>query len=130
LPANALFAYGVSRITRFHYLAPLGAAPLAFLMNRNRFESLPQAARDVIARHSGAWITERFIKAYGENNIQAMTDLESDPNRQVIMPPAAELEALHASFQRVFETWRMETPRNAELLALVEAEIARTRSGD
>jgi TRAP-type C4-dicarboxylate transport system substrate-binding protein len=38
MPANALFAYGASRITRFHYVAPL-----AFLMNRKRFESLPKA---------------------------------------------------------------------------------------
>jgi len=38
MPANALFAYGISRITRFHYDAPVGVAPLAFLMNRKRFE--------------------------------------------------------------------------------------------
>jgi TRAP-type C4-dicarboxylate transport system substrate-binding protein len=130
MPANALFAYGASRITRFHYVAPLGAAPLAFLMNRERFESLPKAAQEVIAKHSGDWTADRFIKAYGASNAQAMADLESDPNRQVIMPSAAELDALHASFQTTFEQWRKENPRNAELFALVEAEIARARSAN
>src|ERR1700724_1193680 len=38
MPPNTLFADGVSRITRFHYAAPLGAAPLVFLMNRKKFE--------------------------------------------------------------------------------------------
>jgi TRAP-type C4-dicarboxylate transport system substrate-binding protein len=130
MPANTLFAYGVSRITRFHYVAPLGAAPLAFLMNRKRFESLPKAVQEVIARHCGEWTAERFIKAYDASNAQAMTELQSDPNRQVIMPPPAELDTLQASFRTTFEQWRRETPRNAALLALVEAEIARARSGD
>jgi TRAP-type C4-dicarboxylate transport system substrate-binding protein len=130
MPANTLFAYGVSRITRFHYVAPLGAAPLAFLMNRKTFESLPKAAQDVIARHSGEWTAERFITYYDASNAQAMTDLQSDPNRQVIMPPPAELDALNGSFQPAVEQWRKEDPRHAELLKLVEAEIARARSGD
>src|SRR5258708_3339919 len=130
MPANALFAYGVSRITRFHYVAPLGAAPLAFLMNRKRFESLPKAAQEVIASYSGEWAAERFIKYYDASNAQAMTDLQSDPNRQVITPSPAELDALHASFQTMSEHWRKENPRNGELLDLVEAEIARARSGD
>jgi TRAP-type C4-dicarboxylate transport system substrate-binding protein len=130
MPANALFAYGVSRITRFHYVAPLGAAPLAFLMNRKRFESLPKAARDVIARHSGEWTADRFIKYYDASNAQAMSELKSDPNRQVIMPPPAELDAMQDSIQATFEQWRQENPRNATLLALVKAEVARARSGD
>jgi TRAP-type C4-dicarboxylate transport system substrate-binding protein len=130
MPANALFAYGVSRITRFHYVAPLGAAPLAFLMNRKTFESLPQAAKDVIVRHSGEWTAERFIKSYDANNVQAMADLQSDPNRQVIVPPQAELDALHASFHTTFQTWRKENPQDAELLERVETEIAKVRSGD
>jgi TRAP-type C4-dicarboxylate transport system substrate-binding protein len=130
MPANTLFAYGVSRITRFHYVASLGAAPLAFLMNRKRFESLPKAVQNVIARHSGEWAAERFITYYDASNAQAMTDLQSEPNRQVIMPPPAELAALDASFQTTFEQWRKENPRNAELLTMVKAEIARVRSGD
>jgi TRAP-type C4-dicarboxylate transport system substrate-binding protein len=130
MPANALFAYGVSRITRFHYAAPLGAAPLAFLMNRKSFDSLPKAAQDVIVRHSGEWTAERFIKAYEASNVQAMADLQSDPNRRVIIPSQAELDALQASFQTASEKWRDENPHNAALHKLVESEIAGVRSAE
>jgi TRAP-type transport system periplasmic protein len=130
MPPNALFAYGVSRITRYHYVAPLGAAPLAFLMNRKKLESLPKAGQDVIRKFSGEWTAARFIETYDANNVQAMNDLKSDPNRQVTTPPRAELDTLQATFQTVFEKWRMESPRNLELLKLVEAEIAKVRSGD
>jgi TRAP-type C4-dicarboxylate transport system substrate-binding protein len=130
MPPNALFAYGASRITRFHYVAPLGAAPLAFLMNRKKLESLPKAGQDVIRKYSGEWTAARFVESYDANNIQAMNDLQSDPNRHVITPPRSELDTLQATFQTVFEKWRKESPRNLELWNLVETEIARVRSGD
>jgi TRAP-type transport system periplasmic protein len=130
MPANALFAYGISRITRFHYDAPLGVAPLAFLMNRKRFENLPKAGQDVIRKFSGEWTAARFVEYYDANNVQAMNDLRSDPNRQLIMPPRAELDALQAIFRTALEKWSEESPRNHELLKLVETEIAKVRSGD
>jgi TRAP-type C4-dicarboxylate transport system substrate-binding protein len=127
---NSLFAYGVSRMTKYHYIAPLGGAPLAFLMNRSKFESLPRAGQDAIRKFSGDWTTVRFVDAYEANNIQGMNDLKSDPNRQVIVPPRAELDALQATFETVFDKWRMESPRNLALLKLMETEIAKVRAGD
>jgi len=130
MPPNALFAYGVSRITRFHYVAPLGAAPLAFLMNRKAFESLPKSGQDVIRKYSGEWAAARFVETYDANNVQAMNDLKSEPNRQVILPARSELDTLQATFQSGMQQWRQESPRNAQLLKLVETEIAKARSGD
>jgi len=134
MPPNALFGFGVSRITRFHYVAPLGAAPVALLMNRKRFESLPKAGQDAIRKYSGEWTAARYIETFDAKSIQAMKDLRSDPNRQVITPPQSELDTLQATFQMVLERWRTESPRNLELLKLVEAEIAKVRlerrSGD
>jgi TRAP-type C4-dicarboxylate transport system substrate-binding protein len=127
---NSLFGYGVSRITRFHYDAPLGAAPLAFLMNRKKFESLPKAGQDVIRKYSGEGSTARFIDSYDAKNVQAMNDLKSDPNRLLIVPPRAELDALQAIFRTTTEKWSAESPRNHELLKLAESEIAKVRSGD
>jgi TRAP-type C4-dicarboxylate transport system substrate-binding protein len=126
---NALFAYGVSRITRFHYVAPLGAAPLAFLMNRKKFESLPKAGQDAIRKYSGEWTAARFVETYDASNVQAMNDLRSDPNRQLIVPPRSELDTLQAIFQTGFEKWRDESPRNMELWKLVESGIAKVRAG-
>jgi TRAP-type C4-dicarboxylate transport system substrate-binding protein len=129
MPANALFAYGVSRITRFHYVAPLGAAPLLFLMNRKKLESLPTAGQDAIRKFSGEATVARFAETYDANNARAMNDLKSDPNRVLIVPPRPELDMLQATFQDVLEKWRDENSRNMELWRLVETEIARLRTG-
>jgi TRAP-type C4-dicarboxylate transport system substrate-binding protein len=125
---GALFAYGISRVTSFHYIAPLGAAPLVILMNRKKFESLPQVGQDAIRKYSGEWVAERFIAAYDANNNQALDSLKADPNRQVIFPPQAELDELRAVFRTVIEGWRSKSPRNSELLRLVDTEIARLRA--
>jgi TRAP-type C4-dicarboxylate transport system substrate-binding protein len=129
MPPNALFAYGVSRITRFHYVAPLGAAPLAFLMNRKKFESLPKAGQDLIRKFSGEAIVPRFVETYDANNVQAMNDLKSDSNRALIVPPRSELDTLQATFAAGLEKWRDQNPHNMELWNLVQAEITRLRAG-
>lgn len=130
MPANAAFAYGVSRITRFHYAAPLGAAPLAFVMNRKRFESLPTAAQRVIRKHSGEWTAAHFIEVYDANNARAMTDLASNANRRVISPSPADLHELQTAFRVVFEKWRNDNPGNQHLLSMVETEVANARAGN
>jgi TRAP-type C4-dicarboxylate transport system substrate-binding protein len=126
---NSLVAYGVSRITRFHYDAPLGAAPLAFLMNRRKFESLPKAAQDVIRKYSGEGTAARFIDIYDAGNVQAMNALRSDSNRQVIEPPRAELETLRTMFAAGMDGWSKESPGNTQLRELVQTQIAKLRSG-
>jgi TRAP-type transport system periplasmic protein len=130
LSPNALFAYGAARITRYHYDVSLGAAPLALLMNRQKFASLPQAGQDVIRKYSGEAAVAGFITAYNASNLQAMNDLRSDANRRVITPSASDLEVLHAVFKHSIETWRNERPRNLQLANAVKAEIAKLRSGD
>jgi hypothetical protein len=59
-----------------------------------------------------------------------MDELRSDPNRRVIVPLRSELDMLQTMFQAAIETWRRDSPRNAQLLELVETEIAKERSGD
>ncbi len=129
MPPNTLLAYGVSRITRFHYDAPLGATPLAFLMNRQKFESLPKAAQDVIREYSGEAAAARFIDMYDASNVAAMNDLRSDPNRRVIAPSRSDLETLQTVFHSGFEQWSRESPQNMELRNRLEREIATLRSG-
>jgi hypothetical protein len=83
----------------------------------------------VIRKFSGEVTTARFIETFDVSDIQAMNDLKSDPNRQLIVPPRSELDTLQAIFQTGFEKWRSESPRNMELWKLVETGIAKARAG-
>jgi TRAP-type C4-dicarboxylate transport system substrate-binding protein len=128
MPPGSLFDYGISRMTKYHYVSPIGAAPLNFLMNRAKFESLPTAGQDAIRRHSGGWVAAQFVDAYAARNSAAMSQLQADPMRKVIFPPQAELASAKDAFQTMIEAWAAKSPRNSELLRLAEAEIAKFRA--
>jgi len=48
LPPAMLFEFGVGRVTSHHYLLNISVASLALVMNRKKFDALPEAAQDII----------------------------------------------------------------------------------
>jgi len=55
--------------------------------------------------------------------------LQADPKHTVVFPTQAELDAMQPAFKSVVDAWAARSPRNKELLALVQAEIAAVRAG-
>jgi hypothetical protein len=47
----------------------------------------------------------------------------------VIFPSPVDANRLHAAFRMIVEEWAAQSARNQALLELVEAEIAKLRSG-
>jgi TRAP-type C4-dicarboxylate transport system substrate-binding protein len=125
---QALFDFGISRVTRYHYFAPLGGIPLTLLMSRKKFDSLSAAAQEIIRKHSGEWLAKRFIDIDEPSSLAATEHLKSDSARKVIFPVQSDLDVIHAASRQVTEKWLLERPHNRELLAMVEAEIGKIRS--
>ena len=46
-PPSMLFEFGIGRVTSHHYMIPLGGAPTALVMNRQKFASLPPQAQAI-----------------------------------------------------------------------------------
>jgi TRAP-type C4-dicarboxylate transport system substrate-binding protein len=128
MPPGSRVAYGISRITRYHYAASLGGAPLNFLMNRARFESLPRAAQDAIRKYSGRWTAARFIEAYNANNEAAMARFKADGARSVVEPSPADADTLRDAFNQVVGSWTASDARHAELLEILRMEIDKARA--
>jgi TRAP-type C4-dicarboxylate transport system substrate-binding protein len=128
MPPGSLFEYGIARLTTYHYVSPIGAAPLNLVMNRKTFESLPSAGQDAIRKFSGNWPANRYINAYVARNNSAMAQLESDSLRRMIFPSRTELESTRTTFKTVVATWAASNPRHSELLTLMETEIAKLRA--
>jgi TRAP-type C4-dicarboxylate transport system substrate-binding protein len=125
---QALVEFGVARVTSHHYMLRLGTAPLAILMNRKKFESLPNAAQDLIRKYSGEWLAARYIEAYDAKTNPIVEQLKSDPKRTVTLPSQADLDTAQAAFKTVMQEWQARNPHNLKLLMAVEAEIATLRS--
>jgi TRAP-type C4-dicarboxylate transport system substrate-binding protein len=124
-----LIEFGISRVAAHHYLLGIGAAPLAVVMMRTKFDSLPKSSQNIIRKFSGEWTAERFIATYAAENKLAIEQLRSDSNRKVVTPSPADRDQANAAFRAVIEKWLSEDPRNRELLTKVEIEISKIRSG-
>lgn len=120
--------FGIGRVTSYHYMLRTSVGPLVLLMNRKKFESLPESAQSIIRRYSGEWAVTRFADGYDVLNMQAVDRWKGDSRRKVITPTPSELDRASASFQTVIGDWAAKDSHHRKLLRLAEMEIVRYRS--
>jgi TRAP-type C4-dicarboxylate transport system substrate-binding protein len=128
VPPAMLFEYGIGRVASYHYLLDIGAAPLALVMNRKKFDSLPQPAQDIIRKYSGEWPVARYLEADEAVSNQIMDQLTSNPRRKVIYPSQSDLDTAQLAFKSVIDEWVAKSSRNRELFEIAEKEIAKYRA--
>ena len=128
LPTLLLSNFNIARLVTHHYF--LGIAPIAgaLLMNRKKFEGLPQPAQEVIRKYSGEWAAARSIEMSRDMTDQTVNDLKSNPKRTVISASQSDLETAQVAFRSVTDAWLAEDARNPQLLKAAEAELAKLRS--
>lgn len=125
-----LFEFGISRVAAYHFFLGIGGSPLAVLMNRKKFESLPPQAQQIIRKYSGEWTAGRFIKNFGLVNVQMMEQLKSDPKRTVVIPSKSDMERADAAFRAVTDEAMDKSPHSRELLRAAKSEIAKLRASE
>jgi TRAP-type C4-dicarboxylate transport system substrate-binding protein len=124
----AIVDFGIDRVTSHDYLLPLGAGPLAVLMNRKKFDSLPKVAQDVIAKYSIRWIDDTYVRDLGQYNDELITKFKADPKRIVTSPSQADVASLQPIYQKVTAEWVAKSPGNAELLSKARELLAGIRA--
>lgn len=127
-PPSMLFEFGIGRVTSNHYMIQLGGAPVALVMNRKKFESLPPPAQAIIRKYSGQWLAERGSAGLAALDEQIVEQLRSDPRRKVTFLSPSDLESTQRIYASVVEDWAGKSAHNRELLGMVKAELAKMRS--
>jgi TRAP-type C4-dicarboxylate transport system substrate-binding protein len=127
-PAAIMNDFGISRVTSCRYLIRMGFPPLAILMNKKKFDSLPATGQDIIRNFSGGWVAARYAEAFEAANESVTKQFKSDPRRTTTLPSQADLDTAKAVFDSQIKDWQARNPRNAELLGAVETEIGKLRS--
>jgi TRAP-type C4-dicarboxylate transport system substrate-binding protein len=123
-----VFDFGLARVTSHHYFIRLGVVPLAVVMSRKKFESLPQAGQDAIRKHSMQWINQLYLDSMLEYDKSLVKKLQDDPKRKVVFPNAADQKAASAAFEPVIKAWAAKSPRHAEIYQATIAEIKKDRA--
>ena len=113
----AVIDFGIDRVTSHDYLIQLGANSFAVLMNRKKFESMPKAAQDVIAKYSPGWINDTYVKNLSAYNDELIKQFRADKKRTVVTPSEADQKVIKTVSEKVTADWAAKDPRNAQLLA-------------
>src|SRR5437868_8299806 len=124
-----LYDFGLDRVTSHHYFIRLGIVPLAIVMNRKVFESLPKAGQDAIRKYDMDYINKLYVDSMLEYDSSLVNKLQSDPKRKVVFPDAADQKAAQLAFEPVIKAWTARSPRHAEVYKALTAEIDKDRGG-
>ncbi len=73
---GGLFQFGTAGLAANHYLLGIGTAPLLVLMNRKKFDSLPEAAQVLIRKYSGERAAATWIELYGATEQRSLDNIE------------------------------------------------------
>ena len=122
-----MFDFGVDRVTKYDYFLPVGISSLTILMNKAKYESLPQNVREVLDKYSGDWVAQKFITDYGHYIDTLAARMKADPNRVITVATNDELAAAQQPFQQVIDDWIKKAPGNGALLDAVRAELVDIR---
>jgi TRAP-type C4-dicarboxylate transport system substrate-binding protein len=123
-PPPILSEYGIGRVTTNHFMIDLGGVPIALVMNRRKFESLPAAAQAVIRKYGGQWLSDYTVKSLTAWDHEVLAALEHDPKRTVVYPSAADEKAIQAAFDDVIREYAGSSDHSRALLARVRAMLA------
>jgi len=128
LPPAMLFEFGFGRVTSHHYMLNINVVPLALVMNRKKFDSLPEQAKDIIRKHSGDWPLASFLQSGATVTSQVMEQLASNSHRKIVYPSQTDLGTAQAAFQAFVDEWAARSLHNQMQLEMVRTEIAKLRA--
>ncbi len=124
---SPFFDFGLDRVTNNHFFIGLGVVPLAVLLNKKKFDALPDAARAVIERNAGDALTKTWIESVTSYNAANLKKLENNPKNKVVFPSQAELDHAQKLLTPVRDAWVAANERHKELKAALDTELAAVR---
>lgn len=127
VPPAMVFEFGFGRILENHFMLALGGAPSVLVMNRDKLNSLPPRAQEIVRKYSGEWLARQEAACFGAKNRDVVAQLKAAPRRKVVIPSESDLAAVRTVYADVIRAWADESQHNRELLDLVKSEIAKLR---
>jgi TRAP-type C4-dicarboxylate transport system substrate-binding protein len=121
---SGLFQFGISQVATHHFLLRVGTAPMFLAMNRQKFDSLPEAAKALVRKYSGEQAAATWIGSLGIEESRMLDKLKSDYGRKIVEPSAADFAAAQRVYRSMIDAWAAERASNRQLLTTVENELA------
>jgi TRAP-type C4-dicarboxylate transport system substrate-binding protein len=109
-------------VAKFHTETRLNGAVYVIAMNKAKYASLPQKAKDAIDRNSGLQWSREWGTFWDLVEISGKKRVEAAPGNQVITLEPAEQQRWKDAIASVTDAWANSTPDGAKILAIYRAE--------
>jgi TRAP-type C4-dicarboxylate transport system substrate-binding protein len=126
---RGMYSRGIMDSVSYHLDAPMGRAFLAVLMSKATYDSLPDAAKAAIDKHSGEALSRSWGDALEAEHWGLVERLRASPGHTIRTITAAEKAELEAASQVGIQNWIALDPRRALALEAARREVAKLRAG-
>ncbi len=124
----AVYDFGVSKVTNYHYLGKIGTVTLGIFMNKAKFDSLPAQAKAAIEKHKGEALSRAFGKMSEDRNSELIAEWKKDSKRLVVEQDKDQMAAWDKTLAPVLSTWEAADARNKTLLTSMRQELGSSRT--
>lgn len=126
---NVLYTFRIVDVAKHHYMGLLGTVPIGLIMRKEKWNSLPAAAKAAFNKLSG----EVLARRNGKVNIATQTALEAKTRKNpahtfVDLTPAAQRK-WDATVNPVIDQWVKKHPKGKMLLGALKKELTAIRAG-
>ena len=121
---NALQTFRVLDVTKHQIILPLGSTSLMVIMNKAKYESLPQAAKAALDKNSGEVFAKFFGQKFDENNDAVFQAAKNDKKRTITILTDEQQKPWKSAVQPAIEEWKKSMPDGEKLLKAFSDEIA------
>jgi TRAP-type C4-dicarboxylate transport system substrate-binding protein len=116
VPWTAFPPFRMDEITSYHIEAPLGSAVGMVFINREVWEGLPDAAREVVMRHSGEDASRALGQFFDRQQAGIRAGIAGRANHTIVAPSDAQVADWQARLAPVTAGWTERTPGGAAVL--------------
>ena len=120
---NALQTFRILDVAEHHMVLPLGSVALMVVMNKDRYESLPEAARAAIDAADGEVFAQRFGSMFDANNAAVYAEASANEDQTIIFPSDNEAALWQATTASVVDEWVASRDGGQALMDAFMAEI-------
>jgi TRAP-type C4-dicarboxylate transport system substrate-binding protein len=115
--------FGIARVAQHHYIVPFGSTTLCILMNKKKFESLPQKAKDAILKHRGMPMSLSWGKTQGEATERVIQKWQSNSRGAVVIASANDKAQFGKLTEPLIDAYAKEQANGTKLVSALSAEL-------
>jgi len=106
---------------------PVGSIPFLLLMNKSKWDSLPDKVKAAITKHGGLAMAKTGAAAYSGVGKQIVDNIKSEGRISILVPDKQKMAEYDQKTKAVHQWWIKRTPNGQAVYDAAQAELAEIR---